>query len=479
MRKMARIITSSALVAALAVVGTATTASAATTVRDITTFACRPDAVSPFTDVAGSAHEGAIACIVGYGLASGTTASTYAPSRSVTRGQMATFLANFIDLVGLPLGPPPEDPGTPMGPRVYSDVSGNTHEDNIYYLTDLGIAQGTSATTFSPGAPVTRGQMATFLVRTMEFLGYPMPLDPPDAFADDAGGAHEASANAIAVLGLAQGTGPSTYEPGHDVTRGAMATFLARMLDLGIEAGFAQPTITSEAVAAMDGAAVSPGPGSSATGVAFVATTDVDGVVCFQVDGIAGATAIHVHQGAAGSNGPVVATIPLPEGALATGCTTAPGAAALAADPDGHYVDVHTAEKPDGAIRGQLGTIETSASSDLRPEQVVPGPGSADAFGFATVYTTSQPNVLCVSAVALTSGDAITALHLHQGALHTNGALVLDVTTDPGSAEMFVLRCASNPMAETIASTPGGFYVDAHTTAFPDGAVRGQLSADL
>jgi hypothetical protein len=34
-------------------------------------------------------------------------------------------------------------------------------------------------------------------------------------------------------------------------------------------------------------------------------------------------------------------------------------------------------------------------------------------------------------------------------------------------------------MAETIASTPGGFYVDAHTTAFPGGAVRGQLSADL
>ena len=474
MRKIVRLITVTGLLASFAVVASPSVASAAT-VRDITTFACRPDATTSFTDIAGTTHEASIACIVSYGLASGTSATTYGPGRDVTRGQMATFLANFVDLVGAsvtPLG------GGLAGDRVYSDVAGNTHEDSIYYLTQLGIAQGTSATTFSPNQPVTRGQMATFLVRTMEVLGFPPPGDAANAFTDDDGGTHEASANAVAALGIAQGTAPGIYQPGSYVTRGAMATFLARMLDLGIEVGFALPNIVTEALAALDGNAVTPGPGATGTGTAVIGTTDVDDVVCFQLYGVAGATAIEIHQGAAGANGPAVATIPVPAGDAAFGCAISAAASGIAGDPDSYYVDVHSAALPDGALRGQLGSIESSASAGMTPEQVVPGPGSQDAFGFANVVTTSQPEVICVQAFLFADGDTFTGFHLHTGALHSNGALVLDIPVDSADV-VFVVSCLVNAAAADVATAPEGVYLDAHTTGFPDGAVRGQLSADF
>jgi hypothetical protein len=51
-----------------------------------------PAGAHPFTDVAGSAHEAAIAKAWAAGLASGTTPTTYAPDGLVRRDQMATFL---------------------------------------------------------------------------------------------------------------------------------------------------------------------------------------------------------------------------------------------------------------------------------------------------------------------------------------------------------------------------------------------------
>lgn len=478
MHKLVRVVTLSALFASLGVLVPYAPASAATTARDISQFACGPGDASPFTDIAGTTHAASIACIVSYGLASGTTASTYEPGRAVTRGQMTTFLANFIDLVGSPVGTvPPTPPGEPIGPKVYSDVDGNTHEENIYYLTDLGIAKGTSDTTFSPNLPVTRGQMATFLVRTMEFLGFVPPAGAPDAFTDDQGGTHEAASNAVAALGIAQGTASGIYQPGAAVTRGAMATFLARMLDLGIESGFAIPFIITEALAALTGTEVVPGPGATGTATAYIATTDIEDVLCFEVIGAAGATEIHVHAGADGANGPSVAAIPVPSGDAAIGCLKSTAAGAIAADPEGHYVEIHTAGFPNGATRGQLGSIVSSASALMTGGEVVPGPGSPDALGFASAVTTTQPDVLCVATFAFVFDDTITEVHLHQGALHTNGPEVMDIPITAGPV-VYTWGCVVSPSAAALATDPGGFYVDALSTAFPAGVLRGQLAAD-
>ena len=59
----------------------------------------------------------------------------------------------------------------------------------------------------------------------------------------------------------------------------------------------------------------------------------------------------HIHQGAAGVNGPVVIDF---SAQLIGGPIIDPDVAAVLANPTGYYVNVHTNEFPGGAIRGQV-----------------------------------------------------------------------------------------------------------------------------
>jgi hypothetical protein len=99
------------------------------------------------------------------------------------------------------------------------------------------------------------------------------------------------------------------------------------------------------------------------------ADTDGHGFFTYSIDGttfcwtlswqdIATPTAAHVHVGSRHVAGPPVITLDadgLP-GPDMSGCTTisAELAAAITADPRDYYVNVHNADFPAGAIRGQL-----------------------------------------------------------------------------------------------------------------------------
>lgn len=81
------------------------------------------------------------------------------------------------------------------------------------------------------------------------------------------------------------------------------------------------------------------------------------------VNKIETATAAHIHRGDAGTNGPPVAFLAAPGDGNAADCLTegemgkfADGqtVADILANPGSYYVNVHNAEYPDGAIRGQL-----------------------------------------------------------------------------------------------------------------------------
>ena len=82
------------------------------------------------------------------------------------------------------------------------------------------------------------------------------------------------------------------------------------------------------------------------------------GEVCFtiSVEGVDGAMAAHIHEGGPDVAGPVVVPLEPPANGSVEACAAAEAELIeqLAADPAGFYVNVHNAEFPDGAVRGQL-----------------------------------------------------------------------------------------------------------------------------
>lgn len=117
---------------------------------------------APFSDVSGT-HAQNIAAIAEAGITAGCDASgaLFCPSDSVTRAQMATFLARALGY-----GPAVSD--------YFSDDSGSPHEPNINALREAEVTLGCDATgiRYCPSDPVTRGQMAAFLARALADL-YP------------------------------------------------------------------------------------------------------------------------------------------------------------------------------------------------------------------------------------------------------------------------------------------------------------------
>ncbi len=109
-----------------------------------------------FTDVvAGSFYAKAVAWLSEEKITTGTSHTTFSPSDSVTRAQMATFLWRYSD------SPEPLSLDT-----AFTDVvAGSFYAKAVAWLVEQKITTGTSATSYSPDDPVTRAQMATFLWR--------------------------------------------------------------------------------------------------------------------------------------------------------------------------------------------------------------------------------------------------------------------------------------------------------------------------
>jgi hypothetical protein len=105
----------------------------------------------------------------------------------------------------------------------FDDDDYDRHEPNIEAVAAAGITEGCRPGEFCPSQRVNRGQMASFLVRALN-----LPPATRDHFTDDDGTTHEASINAVAEAGITGGCAPGRYCPNREVTRGQMASFLAR-----------------------------------------------------------------------------------------------------------------------------------------------------------------------------------------------------------------------------------------------------------
>ena len=179
---------------------------------------------SQFADLtAGSWYYDGVRCALENGLMTGTSARTFAPDRPVTRAMLVTILWRLA--------------GEPYG-RVspFEDVlPGSWYAQAVSWAYDKGIVTGVTATSFQPGAPVTREQLCAILCRYAALTGKNTAASAPlDAFTDRAqvSAYAEASVRWALQAGLLTGVGDGRLAPRSGATRAQLAVLLQRFAGL-------------------------------------------------------------------------------------------------------------------------------------------------------------------------------------------------------------------------------------------------------
>lgn len=186
-----------------------------------------------------------------------------------------------------------------------------------------------------------------------------------------------------------------------------------------------------------------------ATGAATVSFDDLDGgqtQVCWDMAyaDLAAPTAAHIHQGAAGTNGPVVFNFGTPTPNSFSGCleTDTSTITPILANPAGFYVNVHNSEYPGGAIRGQLAEgPETAGSAHLLPTPLRAYDSREDAAGLLPV---GEERTVSLRTGLDESGDTVIAVP--PGA---TAAIVTLTATDTDGPGFLVMYSAASPKPAT------------------------------
>lgn len=113
------------------------------------------------------------------------------------------------------------------GGPAFSDIADTVHEEAIACLDWWNIAGGLGDGTFGPEQNVTRGQLASFLARLIRDTTATLPAGT-NAFTDDNGSPFEADINALAAAGIAHGTTATTFEPNADISRAEVTALVVR-----------------------------------------------------------------------------------------------------------------------------------------------------------------------------------------------------------------------------------------------------------
>lgn len=141
---------------------------------------------------------------------------TFRPGNSITRGHAAAIIAKMIKL----------DTSNVKNPG-FKDVStANSYYKAIAAMAEKSIISGYGDGRFGPNDPITRGQMASILVKAFDlprydFTSYKSPFEDVKR-----GAGHDPSILIIYRLGITTGTSPDRFNPNESITRGQAAKML-------------------------------------------------------------------------------------------------------------------------------------------------------------------------------------------------------------------------------------------------------------
>jgi CHRD domain len=270
---------------------------------------------------------------------------------------------------------------------------------------------------------------------------------------------------------------------------------LAALVAPGAAASGGRATVLA---ASLSGAQEVPGPGDpDGSGRALVRLSGDQACFLLTWSRITAPVAAHIHVGRRGVRGAVVVPFfqdQLPDTLNAVaGCAPAAPAVvdAIVADPRGYYVNIHTTEFPDGAIRGQLHRAD-DVDLDLPDQLTARLSGAnevppADPDGRGRAFVDTGRTRVCFALLWTNIGAPIFA-HIHSGVAGVNGPIVVlffDVPEAAGSPPATLpdtitaaggcVGGQSAALLRDIRRHPSAYYVNIHTTEFPGGAIRGQL----
>lgn len=197
---------------------------------------------------------------------------------------------------------------------------------------------------------------------------------------------------------------------------------------------------------------------------------------------ISDVNAVHIHTGAVGINGDVLVALEQDpdnqNGWKTPDDLTINSGTATVLVSGGHYVNVHSSTFPSGALRGQIITSPNAVVAfELTGDQQVPAvTTTATGDGYALVNTATGA---LVARIILDGISSVTAVHIHQGEAGMNGDVVVALTQSADDGNLWQTPSELLLDAATLALLlDNGHYINVHTSDYPDGEIRGQITAN-
>jgi hypothetical protein len=203
------------------------------------------------------------------------------------------------------------------------------------------------------------------------------------------------------------------------------------------------------------------------------------------VTDIAEPTAGHIHAGSASQDGGIAVDFEASFSGAGSGTWVAFGSVSASAgtvasildDPSAFYVNVHNADHPAGAVRGQVlggGASSSALAGTLNGDRQVDNSGDSDGEGFASVVFDDGTAYFYFNVMNTAEP---TAAHIHRGNANENGSIAVDPSASFSGGVAVSSVAVDGDLAREILASPHNFYFNVHNSEFASGAVRGQLRA--
>ncbi|MGG0670704.1 S-layer homology domain-containing protein [Sporosarcina koreensis] len=175
--------------------------------------------VGSFTDVpAAKPYANAVYELAERNIIGGYEDGTFKPAASITRGQAAAIIAKLRNLDTKNV----KDPG-------FKDVSQSQwNYGAIAALANAGVINGYGDGRFGPNDSITRGQMASILVKAFGLPPYPYSSSENPFTDTQRLASHQTTINILYKMGITSGTSPTTFSPNAPISRAQAAVLIVK-----------------------------------------------------------------------------------------------------------------------------------------------------------------------------------------------------------------------------------------------------------